>query len=49
MIRRALALALILVLQPLRCLAAIQEYPEAGKMPSRYDMRDEGIVTPVKL
>ncbi len=51
MIKRALAFLIIPALLPAGGLAAgaITEYAAGGKLPSRYDMRDEGIVTPVKL
>ena len=49
MIKRALVFLVVLALLPAGSLAEVREYPTGGKMPSRYDMRDEGIVTPVKL
>ena len=48
--KRMLAYLVILSLLPVGFAAAsVKEYSTNGKMPSRYDMRDEEIVTPVKL
>ena len=49
MIKRVLVFLVVLALLPAGGLAEVREYPTGGKMPSRYDMRDDGIVTPVKL
>ena len=50
MVRRTMIFLVILSLLPAGLAAAsVREYSTNGKMPSRYDMRNDGIVTPVKL
>ena len=44
MMKRLTAVLLVLALLPLCCAAAAD-----SELPSRYDMREDGIVTPVKL
>ena len=45
MMKRLMAVLLAFVLLPLCCCAAATD----SALPSRYDMREKGIVTPVKL
>ncbi len=45
MMKRLMAVLLAFVLLPLCCCAAATDIA----LPSRYDMREKGIVTPVKL